>query len=143
MAGSVHRFAHGADVGGDTGGRFVVHHQDRRVGVVPVGAQPLMHQLRRHACPPRQVDLIHDHVQTLCALCKLVAELPDVEGEHAVVGIQGVDNGGLPSAGAGAGKQHDLTGRSLEDLGEAGGDFRDQSRKLRPTMVGDRPIHRA
>src|SRR2546428_8145900 len=79
----------------------------------------------------------------LGTLCKLVAELPDVKRKHAVVGVQGVDNGGLPSAGAGAGKQHDLTGTSLEDLGEPGGDFRDQSRKLRPTMVGNRPIHRA
>lgn len=95
------------DPAGDAGRGFVVDDADGLEGVGGVRGEPAGEFLRRGSVTPVARHRGDIEAESLRHVLPEGGEVPGLEAQHLVAGAEGVDEGGLPGAGAGGGIDHD------------------------------------
>ena len=121
-----------------------MHHTDRLDGVLRIGLQPLFNQIGAHTeAPDLCARVTHDlgfQTDTLSQLLPQGSKVPGFVHQHMVARTQGVDQRGLPGAGAGGRiNHHRLPG--LEDFLDVGQYLQAQRAELGAAVVDGGQAH--
>ncbi|MNV16719.1 hypothetical protein D3C71_1074880 [compost metagenome] len=106
VRGAVDRGAHGGDVAGDAGGRFVMHDTHRLDAVLRVFGQARTDHGGVNGMAPVAFHVIHLQPQAPCQLLPQAGEVAGFHHQHAVARRQRIDQRRFPRARARRRKNH-------------------------------------